>query len=137
MFQYKVLHNIPYPGKMIFKFGKVTSSRCSFCKLHEETIMKLFYDCLIVKKLWNQMKSILSNNLIFSISAPQSVIFRFWDLDMNEHLILNHLLLIFKMNIYSARITGYFNISHLLKLCENNAKRRKKINNKWKNVLIK
>ena len=57
---------------------------------------------------------------------------------MNEHLILNHFLLIFKMYIYNARTTGYLNISHLLiyikgikdtekKLCENNAKRRKNL----------
>ena len=55
----------------------------------------------------------------------------------NEHLILNHLLLIFKMYVYTARTTGYLNKSHLLiyikgikytkeKLCENNAKRREK-----------
>ena len=57
---------------------------------------------------------------------------------MNEHLILNHLLLIFKMYIYNARTTGYLNLSHLLlyikgikdtekKLYENNAKRRKNL----------
>ena len=66
MFQYKVLHNALYVNKMLFKFGKVISPRCSFCKLHEETIMHLFYDCLIVKRIWNQLKSILSNNLKFS-----------------------------------------------------------------------
>ena len=60
---------------------------------------------------------------------------------------LNHFLLIFKMYIYNARTTAYLNISHLLicikgindtekKLCDNNAKRRKKFNKKWKNVLI-
>ena len=42
MFQYKVLHNIIYANKMLFKFGKVTSPRCSFCKLHDEAIMHLF-----------------------------------------------------------------------------------------------
>ena len=89
----------------------------------------------------------LSNNLIFSICTPQSVIFGFWDLDTNEHLILNNLLLIFKMYIYHARATGYLNISHLLiytkgikdtekKLCENNAKKRKTFNKKWENALI-
>ena len=78
---------------------------------------------------------------------PQSPIFKFWDLDTNEHLILNHLLLIFKMCIYNAITTGYLNISHLLiynkgikdtekKLCKNDAKRRNRFNKKWKNVLI-
>ena len=75
MFQCKVLHNILYANKILFKLGKVTSPRFSFCKLHDETIMHLFCDCLIVKRLWNQLKSILSNNLIFPISTPQSAIF--------------------------------------------------------------
>ena len=43
MFQYKVLHNILYANKMLLRFGKVTCP-CSFCKLHDETIMHLFYD---------------------------------------------------------------------------------------------
>ena len=97
MFQYKVLHNTLYVNKMLFKFGKVISPRCSFCKLHEETIIHLFYDCSIVKRIWNQLKSILSNNINFPISTPQGAIFGFWDLDTNKHFILNHLLLIFKM----------------------------------------
>ena len=51
------------------------------------------------------------------------------------------------MYIHNARATGHLNISHLLmytkgvkdikkKLCENDAKRKKTINKKWKNVLI-
>ena len=132
---------------MLFKFGRVTSPQCPFCKLHRETILHLFQDCLILKKLWNQLKSILSNNLNFSISTTKNAIFGFWDLDKNKHLILNHLLIILKMYVYNARATGYLNLSHLLiyikdikdtekKLCESNAKRTKKFNKKWKNVLI-
>ena len=51
MFQCKVLHNILYAKKILFKFGKVNSPRYSSCKLHNETIMHLFYDYLIVKSL--------------------------------------------------------------------------------------
>ena len=72
---------------------------------------------------------------------------RILDLDTNEQLILNHLLFIFKMHIYNARTTGYLNINNLLtyikgikdtkkKLCENDGKRRKKFNKKWKSVLL-
>ena len=100
--------------------------------------MYFFYDCLIVKELWNKLKSIRSNNLIFPICTLWSAIFGFWDLDTNEHLILNHLLLNFKMYIYNARTTGSLSISHPLiyikgikdtkkKLCENNVKREKKL----------
>ena len=66
---------------MVFKFEKVTSTLCSSSKLHEETIMHLFYDRLIVKSIWNQVKSILSNSLIFPMRTPQNPIFGFWDLD--------------------------------------------------------
>ena len=85
MFQFKFLHNTLYVSKILFIFGKLTSPRRYFCKLHEETIMHLFYDCLIAKRIWNQLKSILSNNINFLISTPQNVIFRFWDLDTSEH----------------------------------------------------
>ena len=43
--------------------------------------MHIFHDCLILKKIWNQLKSIVSNNLTFSISTPQSAIVRFENLD--------------------------------------------------------
>ena len=86
------------------------------------------------------------NNLNFPISTPQSAIFGFRDSDTNEHLTLNHLLLTFKLHIYTTRI-GYLNTNHLLtftkstkdtekKLCENDAKTCTKINKKWKNILI-
>ena len=55
----------------------------------------IFYGCLIVKRIWNQLKSILLNNLTFSISMPQRIIFGFWDLHTDERLILNNLLLVF------------------------------------------
>ena len=85
-------------------------------------------------------------NLTFPIRTLQSIIFGFWGLDTNDYLTLKHLLLIFKMYIYNARTTVSVNISHLLmyikftkdskkKLRENDAKRRKKINKKRKNVL--
>ena len=77
--------------------------------------MKIEFHLKDTYKITNyQLKSILPNNLIFPISTLQSAIFGFWDLDTNEHLILNHLLLIFKMYIYIARTTGYLNIIHLL-----------------------
>ena len=90
---------------MPFKFGKVISSRWNN--------YAPFYDCLIVKRIWNQLKTMLSNNLNFPISTLESAIFGFWDLDTNEHLISNCLLLILKMYIYNARKTGYLNINHL------------------------
>ena len=80
------------------------------------------------------------------LSMPQSTILGLSDLDTNKHPILNHLLLILKKCIYNARTTGYLDINLLIyikgikdtekKLRENDAKRRKKFNKKWKNILM-
>ena len=45
-FQYKILNNVLYLNKLLFKFRKVTSPLCSFCKSAEETIIHLFSECL-------------------------------------------------------------------------------------------
>ena len=102
----------------------------SFLQITRRNNYTPFYDCLIVKRIWNQLKTILSNTINFLISMPQSAIFGIWDLDTNE---LKPLAIYFQMYIYNARATGYLNISHLLiyikgiknvekKLCEKDAK---------------
>ena len=90
---------------MLFKFGKVISPQCSFCKLHEETIMPLFYDCLIVKRIWNQLKSILSNNANFLIRTPQECHLRILGLR-------------YKWTPYLKPLITYFQNVHLQ--CKNN-----------------
>ena len=42
MFQYKILNNILYLNKLLFKFKKVSTSSCSFCKLVKETNLNIF-----------------------------------------------------------------------------------------------
>ena len=70
-----------------------------------------------------------------------------WMKYCSQFTFLNHLLLIFKMYMYNSRTAVYLNISHLLlyiksvkdtekKLYNNCAKRNKKINKKWKNIVI-
>ena len=50
---------------MLLKFGKVTSPRCSFCKLHDETIMDLFYDFTVANRIMNQLKFMLSKIIFY------------------------------------------------------------------------
>ena len=44
-FQFKLLNNVLYLNKMLFKFGKSGSPLCSFCNLKNETPYHLFYEC--------------------------------------------------------------------------------------------
>ena len=54
-FQYKILNNVLYLNKKLFKFRKSTSPLCPFCKLSDETVLHLFYKCNIILNLWNEL----------------------------------------------------------------------------------
>ena len=54
IFQYKLLNNVFYLNKMLFRFSKVDSCLCSFCKTVDETPHHLFYSCTKAKLLQDQ-----------------------------------------------------------------------------------
>ena len=60
-FQYKILNNILYLNKKLFTFQKSTSPLCPFYKLSEETMLHIFYECDIIKKLWNVLTLFFKN----------------------------------------------------------------------------
>ena len=43
VFQYKLLSNVLYLNKMLFKFGKIDSPLCSFYKMIDKSSLHLFY----------------------------------------------------------------------------------------------
>ena len=43
VFQYKLLNSVLYLNKMLFRFEKIDSPLCSFCKMIGETVLHLFY----------------------------------------------------------------------------------------------
>ena len=97
VFQYKLLNNVLYLNKMLFRFGKIDSPLCSFCKMIEETPLHLFYNCIKTKLLWDQLKDFISNKtLSFPSLAPQSAILDHIDLS-DDYLLINHLILIYKL----------------------------------------
>ena len=60
-FQQNILNNVLYLNKRLFKFGKVKSQLCSFCKSAEETITHLFSECLCAQCIWNQTRTFFSS----------------------------------------------------------------------------
>ena len=113
VFQYKLLNNVLYLNKMLFRFGKIDSPLCSFCKMIEETPLHLFYNCIKKKLLWDQLKDFISNEtLSFPSLTPQSAILGHIDLS-DDYLLINHIILIYKFYIYNSRNRGYLNIEQL------------------------
>ena len=75
IFQYKLLNNVLYLNKVLFRFGKIDSFLCSFCKMIDESPLHLFYNCAKTKLLWDQLKEFISNEaLSFPSLTPQSAI---------------------------------------------------------------
>ena len=111
--KYKLLNNILFLSKMLFKFGIVLRSLCSFCNSEEETPFHIFHDCTHTQNLWNQLQTYISKNLVIPYWTPQSAMLGFIDTQQVNRVIINHLLLLFKFNFYKSRDLKTLNFPNL------------------------
>ena len=143
IFQYKLLNNVLYLNKKLFQFGIISQSKCSFCDLYDETPQHIFYECTYTQNLWNQLRLYISQKVALPVLNPQNAIFGFTDVLDHNYLLVNHLLLIFKYNIYNSRVENTLSfqslkcvisqIKHIEETISNNDLNKKiKISNKWK-----
>lgn len=56
IFQYKLINNVLYVNKMLFKFGKISSPLCSFSKTNDETLFHLFFECIRTDHLFHELE---------------------------------------------------------------------------------
>ena len=112
VFQYKLLNNVLYLNKMLFKFGKIDSPLCPFCKKIEETPLHLFYNCIKTKFLWDQLKDFISNETSFPSLTPQSAILGHINLS-DDYVLINHIILIYEFYICNSKNRGYLNFEQL------------------------
>ena len=61
VFQYKVLNNILYLNKSLYKMKSVDTPLCTFCQ--RETINHLFLECECSKTLWSDIQNWLEGDL--------------------------------------------------------------------------
>ena len=52
-FQYRLLQRGIVTNIHLYRWNIISSSSCSFCKDEDETLTHLFFECAIVKDLWN------------------------------------------------------------------------------------
>ena len=89
-FQFKILNNVLYLNKKPFTFRKSTSPLCPFCKLSDETVLHLFYECDIIQNLWNELDLFFENHFTLFALTPQSSFIGFFNIDSKLLLIQNH-----------------------------------------------
>ena len=119
-FQYKILNNILYLNKKLHIFGIKSSPLCSFCNLYDETPFHIFYECDCVKLLWSELVQCFQNTLILPTLTPQTAILGILDsvsnnsFFENNKILINHILLIFKLYVYKCREKKFININNLI-----------------------
>ena len=143
IFQYKFLNNVLCLDKKLFQFGIISQSKCFLYELYDETPHHIFYECTYAQSLWNQLRLYLSENVALPVLNQQSAIFGFTDVLDHNYLLVNHLLLIFKYNIYNSRVNNSLSLQSLkcvisqIKYIEetisnNDLNKKRKFSNKWK-----
>ena len=114
-FQYKILHNILYLNKHLFLFRKKDNKFCLYCLSEEETITHIFAICQKTNNLWNELRFFFNDIMHIPALSPQSTIFGFFQVDMHEYVILNHVLLISKYYVYTSRDSNKISLAALMK----------------------
>ena len=56
-FQYRLIHRIIATNTFLYKIHYVKANICTFCSTEPETLSHLFYDCHIVKNLWEEVQT--------------------------------------------------------------------------------
>ena len=119
-FQHKILNNIVYLNKKLHIFGIKSSPLCSFCNLYDKTPFHIFYECDRVKCSWSELVQCFQNTLISPTLTLQTVILRILDsvsnnsFSENNKILINHILLIFKLCAYKSREKKFININNLI-----------------------
>ena len=95
MFQYKIVHNILYTNKILYKMKKKQQSDCRYCHDIDQTPLHLFVECPIDKSFWNKFtkwyNAICRGNIALEQNETIYGILKF----TSSGLTLNHLIIIF------------------------------------------
>ena len=147
-FQYKLLNNVLFLNKKLHIFGIKSSPLCSFCNLCEETPLHIFYECDSIKCLWSDLVHYFQNSLVLPILTPQTAIFGFLDSTNSDYnfkknkLLINHIILIFKLYVYRSRKKQFIYINNLIaeiksakviekEIAASNSQKTAAFKNKW------
>ena len=143
IFQYELLNNVICLNQKLFHFGTISEPKCLICNLYDETPQHLFYECIYRQHLCNHLQIYISGKIALPDLTPQSVVFGFTNVLDQNCIIVNHLIPIFKYNVYNSRANNTLSFQSLKygisrikyieqTISENDLNKKRKILNKWK-----
>lgn len=98
-FQYKLLHRIIPTNSFLFKIKIKDTNLCTFCKIQEETIEHLFYECPLVHIFWVAFTQHINRFYVNFVLNKKCIFLGCQD----ESLFLNFLLVVTKSYIYKSK----------------------------------
>ncbi len=101
-FQYKLLYRCITTNTKLLLFNIRENDRCTFCNLNRETLSHLFWECHIVRTLWNNIIEWINEQLVVEVVPCLQHIILGVDLQ-GYHSLINRILLITKYYIYVCR----------------------------------
>ena len=103
VFQYKILNNILYLNKRLYRMELVESPLCGLCKLHFETVSHLFFECEVSSQLWKEIQGEFYPHLILPNLDIKLILFGILH-DQDQQKVKNHIILSFKKFLYENRL---------------------------------
>ena len=99
---------------MLFRFKKTPSPVCSFCKLHDETLIHLFSSCNQFISLWIEAKLYFPEYIQLTHLSPQIATFGLGKSNGKSFLIQNMILMAFKLYVFKSRLSSTLNFNTFL-----------------------
>ena len=90
-FQYKILNNVLFLNKKLYTFGITNTALCSLCNTLEETPIRIFFDCVHVKCLWERLGMKFQNNFLLPSLTPQTAIRGLYNESNDNYNLLSHI----------------------------------------------
>ena len=103
IFQFKILNNVLYLNKQLYKMNLSVSPFCSLCLKEQETFTHLFLECSYSSNLRTELQRSLSPKLSFPNSNVKNLTVGFME-SKSAQIIVNHILLLFKRYIYLRKL---------------------------------
>ena len=99
-FQFRLIHRILATNRYLYLIKIRNDPYCSFCKVEEETIVHLFYECDVVNNFYYRLEDWIYNktSVLLNLSKMELI---FGKMCRND--VLNLIILVFKFHIYRQR----------------------------------
>ena len=106
MFQYRLLNNILYFSKCLYRMKLVESNLCSQCRTVDETSFRFFSACPLTLHIWEELRKWLSPEIRFppltSLNAILGIV-EDESYETDDIKLIHHILLTFKHSLFNRR----------------------------------